>query len=89
MNIKEKYNTSSAETKAAIWTAAIMIAVLGVVSLFVFTPQLMFLVILVALIAGVTYIVYMYVLSDIKYDERQKQFNERWKEYYERHKDES
>lgn len=72
MNIKEKYNTLSVKTRAAIKTAAIMIVAFGVPSLIVTMPQIMFPVVLVALITGATYAIYGLVLIDMEYNERHK-----------------
>ena len=72
MNIKEKYNTLSVKTRAAIKTVAIMTVAFGVPSLIVTMPQIMFPVVGVALITVATYAIYGLVLSDMEYNERHK-----------------
>lgn len=72
MNIKEKYNTLSVKTRAAIKTAAIMIVAFGAPSLIVAMPQIMLPILFFSLIAGATYAIYAVVLSDMKYEEKYK-----------------
>ena len=72
MNIKEKYNTSSAETKAAILTMAIMLIPFVVTALIFVIPWIMVPVASVALITGAVYIVYGCVLSIMECNERHK-----------------
>jgi hypothetical protein len=72
MNIKEKYNTLSAKTRAAIKTAAIMTFAFVVPTVFVAIPQIMLPVGAFTLLAGATWAIYNLVLSDIKYNDRHK-----------------
>jgi hypothetical protein len=72
MNIKEKYNTLSVKTRAAIKTAAIMTVAFGVPSLTVTIPQFMLPILFFSLIVGATYAIYALVLSDMKYEEKHK-----------------
>jgi len=72
MNIKEKYNTLSAKTRAAIKTAAIMTFTFGVPTVIVAIPQIMLPVAAFALLAGATWAIYNLVLDDIKYNDRYK-----------------
>lgn len=72
MNIKEKYNTLSVKTRAAIKTAVIMTVAFGVPSLTVTIPQFMLPILFFSLIVGATYAIYALVLSDMKYEEKYK-----------------
>jgi glucose uptake protein GlcU len=72
MNIKEKYNTLSAKTRAAIKTAAIMTFTFGVPTVIVAIPQIMLPILFFSLIAGATWAIYNLVLDDIKYNDRYK-----------------
>lgn len=72
MNIKEKYNTSSAETKAGILTMAIMLIPFVVTALIFVIPWIVVPVASLILITGATYIVYGCVLSIMEYNERHK-----------------
>ena len=72
MNIKEKYNTLSVKTRAAIKTAVIMTVAFGVPSLTVAIPQFMLPILFFSLIVGATYAIYALVLSDMKYEEKYK-----------------
>lgn len=72
MNIKEKYNTSSAETKAGILTMAIMLIPFVVTALIFVIPWIVVPVASLILITGAAYIVYGCVLSIMEYNERHK-----------------
>ena len=72
MNIKEKYNTLSAKTRAAILTAAIMTFTFGVPAVTVAIPQIMLPILFFSLIAGATWAIYNIALSEIKYNDRHK-----------------